>query len=276
MRILVLIALFLPAFAVAQNVAVKVEIREDLGSKVRVVGRVPEQKTRNLSFVRSIGGFDKLGERVSEVALKDGSGNVVSYLSPIPGEYIADADIAEFSYLIDLSPRKEQNAAAHVSWLANGVGALMLADMLPRVGTGYSPLVNIQFSIPDGWMDKAGTESTSPVRVEDAVYVVGKGIQRRSINVGNSQINIIKSGEWQFTEQDIDDALTEIYGEYKRVFASGPDEFTVAVLKFPNTTKHAGETLRLSRLTRRFERNRCSGFTNSFGTSCFICGSRTV
>ncbi len=237
MRILVFIALFLPAFAAAQNAAIKIEIREDLGSKVRVNGRVPYPKTRNLSFVRSVGGFDKLGERVSEMTLKDISGKAVGYQMPIPGEFVADADISEFGYLVDITPRKEQNAAAHTSWLANGVGALMLDDLLPRIGSADRIPVDLTVIVPEGWTTNAPTERNKITNVEDAMYIVGKDIRRRTLSTGNSLIDIVKSGDWQFTDKDLDDALAGIFGEYKRVFSTAPQEFTITVLKFPNAVQ---------------------------------------
>lgn len=235
MRILLLITLLLPSTASAQSIDLTIRITESRGSLVQIEGKMLDQKTRNLSFVRSVGGFDKLGERISAMVLKDSAGKIISYRSPIPGEFVSDSEITEFSYLIDLSPRKEQNAAAHVSWLANGVGALMPDDLFPRPGNGYSGQVEMQFSLPDGWMVNAETIPLSAVAVRDAVFFVGKGLQRSSVSVASSRIEIIKQGEWQFSDKDLEDAVTEIAHEYRRMFENAPDRFTVGILKFPNS-----------------------------------------
>jgi hypothetical protein len=236
MRILLLIAVLLPAFVSAQSVEVKIEVVENPSSTVRVSGRVPSQGVRNLSFIRTVSGFGSLDERISALVVKDKAGKAIEYQAPIPSEFVAEADIHEFSYILDLTPRKEANAAAHVSWLAKDTGVLMLGDMLPRVGSLEKMSVDLTVAVPQGWTTDVPTERKAIIDVGDSVFFVGKGSQRRTLDLGYSRINLFKGGEWQFTDKDLDDALTEILREYKRVLGTVPEEFTVATLKFPNST----------------------------------------
>src|SRR6187549_184458 len=88
----------------------------------RFTGPGGTSASRNLSFIRTYAGFSGLGERLRDVVLKDNSGRTVSYQTALAGEYVADVEFTDWSYSIDITPRKEQNAAAHVSWSTGGRG----------------------------------------------------------------------------------------------------------------------------------------------------------
>jgi hypothetical protein len=234
MRILLLIGLLIPAIASAQSVEVRITISESTASMVQISGNIRDQKTRNLSFVRSVGGFDKLGERVSAMVLKDRGGKIVPYQTPIPGEFVADADITEFSYILDLSPHKQQLAAAHVSWIANSVGVLMPDDMMPRFSFD-KPMFDLSLNLPTDW--KSTFTAGKLLDVQNAVFYIGKSLAPRTVTVGKASFNIVKPGDWQFSDKDLEEAISEIARDYERVFANSPHVFTVALLKFPNSTQ---------------------------------------
>lgn len=227
-------------YAAGQDVEVKIEVGSESGSVVRVTGRFPENSTvktrRNLSFLRSFLEFGRLGERISNVVLKDLSGKVISYQTPIPSEFVADADIVEWSYLIDVSPRKEQNAAAHVSWLTKDTGLLMLGDVLPAMSENGKPTsAKVTIILPVGWRQMEnridGIVATKDVAAE--VVSIGTSIKYRKIHVGNTAITISTSGEWLFTSDELVSFCQQIYTQLNATFGSAAgNEVLVNVFKF--------------------------------------------
>jgi len=244
MRILLLsvfTVLSISAFASGQDVEVKVETRENAASTVFVTGKFPSNSTvklrRNLSFVRSYAGFDGLGERVSNVTLRDAKGTSISFQNLVPGEFVAESDISEWSYSIDLTPRKEQNAAAHISWLTKDAGLLMLGDVLPLTSeNGKTASAKITIILPDGWR-QLENRVDGIVDTKDAaseIIAVGKDIRFRKAWVGNASITICIQGEWLFTGDDITNFAQQIYGQLRSVFNADPtNEVLVNAFRFP-------------------------------------------
>lgn len=241
MRILFLIGLLIPALASAQDVEVKVEVRDSAGSNVFVSGRFPSNSSvrlrRNLSFTRSFLGYEKLGERVSDVQLKNAAGNAVSFQVPVPGEFVADSEFAEWSYTIDLTPRKEKNAAAHISWLTKDAGLLMLGDVLPAFKqNGFASSAKVTIVLPDGWHQLEnrvdGIVESKDVRSE--VVTVGKNIRYRKTWVDKTSVTICIQGEWLFTGDEITNFAGQIYKQLRTVFNGDPtNDVLVNMYRFP-------------------------------------------
>ncbi len=216
---------------------VHIDVPSEHGSKVNVRGRFSStgsvKNRRNLSFLRSYLGFGGLGERVSGLTLKDDKGNVVAFQSPVPGEFVADSEIAEWSYSIDLSPRNERNAAAHISWLAGESGILMLGDILPRFEAAKDQAARIAIDLPVGWRADPPIRSVIISELDASVFYVGRDIVSWRADVPGSRLNFHRFGSWQFTDKDLSDAASEIFNEYKLIFGGGREDANIAIVKFP-------------------------------------------
>ncbi len=221
----------------AQGIDARIVVRPEAGSVINVRGRFPANRPiknrRNLSFLRSVAGFGGLGERISDLVLKDEIGSVVTFQKPLPGEFVADSDFTEWSYSIDLSPRNEHNAAAHISWLSNGSGILMLGDLLPRFEAAKDQTARITFDLPDGWRANAPDGIVAVSELDNSVFYVGNDLISWHVESSPSSLKLYRSGLWQFTDQDLGDAATEILNEYKMIFGSSPESVSIAVMKFP-------------------------------------------
>ncbi len=227
----------------AQDVETTVKIGPISGQIVSISGK-NVGKRKNLSFLLSAAGVDKLGERISDVNLFDADGKNVAYRKFIAGEYVADSEFVSWDFKIDLAPPKLQTAAAHISWIAANKGIFMLADMLPQFGNSSKPVsARITLELPDGW--KAFSDNKGPngnvfesADIDRSVIFVGKGSVEESLSVSGTGLHLIFDGEWNFTYKEASDAAREIFAEYLGLFGSYVEgDVYIAVVKFKSTVE---------------------------------------
>lgn len=222
--------------ASGQNVKATIKIDADQRSVVRISGKT-RAKSGNLSFLRSLAGSDNLGERVSEVRLSADSGEEVPYKKYIAGEYVAEADFTTWSYKLDLTPPKNRTAAAHVSWLTERSGLLMLDDILPQFAAKDA---KVAIELPPQWRAFSTDRRTSENEFEydefsNNVVFVGRDLLETSVVIPGAQISVLSDGEWNFTHSEATATAKDIYHEYWKLFGSLPQsEIQIALLKFPS------------------------------------------
>ncbi|MGH9949353.1 MAG: hypothetical protein ACRD6X_19440 [Pyrinomonadaceae bacterium] len=233
--------------AACQDIQVTIEVYSERPSVAKISGRFLKAefafKNRNLSLLRSYLGFDGLGERISDVELKDENDREVAFLTSAFGEYVAETPFTDWSYSVDLTPRKEQNAAAHLSWLTNDSGVLMLGDLLPKIGARDSRIsVKSKLSLPQGWRAFSELSQDNLFESDDmdaGVIYVGRGLTIWPISTGNARLNFVRNGTWLFTDEELSNSAREIYSAYSNIFASdSTNDVQIAILKFPVATSH--------------------------------------
>lgn len=208
---------FLHFFTNAAGQESQVSIEIPAGSSLARVSGKNSDGMRNLSFLRSIGSFDGLGNRISDVRLRNGN-ETIPYIAATPGEYVADRPFTEWSYSIAVSPRKEVNAAAHITWIADGRGLLMLGDILP-LGTAAA-VVRINGSVPQRIND-----------VGNAVFSFGAGF--RTVKLSSTFRLEIADG-WQFTDGEAAEFAGNVFDHYRGLYGGEPaGETVLRIVKFP-------------------------------------------
>lgn len=213
-------------------------------STARVEGRFLNkslnQSNRNWAFLRSITGAENLGARISEFSLTDEQGRIVSFKKLIDGEYLADGEANSFQYQINLKPLPNAATLAHVSWLKDEQGILMLDDLLPQFFGDKQPIsAKVKLDLPSEWKiissEKISNDNIFLVkRIEKAVFAVGKNWRGQEI----SNLNLVISGEWQFTDAEAAKVAGEIFDEYLKLFGEIPAEKAQIFLhRFPKDAK---------------------------------------
>lgn len=237
-RIFFAAALVLQIFtlsAVGQE-KVKVEIRVDGATKVLVKGSAGTRRT--LSFAKNDLGFSGLAERVSEISLTSAKGEAVAFKEPIRGEVVADSDFVNFSYLIDLSPRREQAAAAHLSWMASDSGLLMLGDMLPIFSIEGKPVAaSVKLDLLNGLRQKDNRvdDTFETLNLAETVVALLKNTDFRMVWVDKVSINIANNNDrWHFTGDELVNFSSQVYKSSRDVFGGDAQtEVFVNVFRFP-------------------------------------------
>jgi hypothetical protein len=247
-RLISLVALFALAsiVAIGQDIEATIDIDFKTPAIVKVRGkysktsRIPNR--RNLAFLRSANGAADLGSRISALRLSDSTGKPVSFGKLMDGEYLSDSDFDSWEYELNVSPSSNREAAAHVSWFADGKGILMLADLLPQFGSGRRTSARISFSEPARFdyeslihtSEKAGNNGFEVSNIDDAVFYVGYGWEGGYSLTHPFSATLITSGSWSFSNEDALGMANEIVENYAKRLgpnASGPP--FVAIAKFP-------------------------------------------
>ena len=161
------------------------------------------------------------------------------------GEYLSDSDFDRWEYKVDLSPPKNRDAAAHVSWFADGKGILMLADLLPQFGSSAKKL-SARISLKEhGRLDhgslihtseKAGENGFEISNIEDAVFYVGYGWEGGHSLTDPFSGTLLTSGSWSFNNAEALGIASEIHQNYSKLFGAnvlGPP--FIAIAKFPGS-----------------------------------------
>ncbi|MBK8466589.1 MAG: hypothetical protein IPL32_12225 [Chloracidobacterium sp.] len=223
----------------AQDVKAFIKIDSQAPTKVAISGRFLKWgDIKNLSFLSNLGDISGLGDRISNVEVFDKDDQRINIRRMMSGEYLAESAFTKWSYRVDLTPRKEPFAAAHISWLANG-GFLMLNDLLPQFDRKTA--VAIGFTLPRDWVFADTEKIFSPDTLwipnpEKAVFIIDTHEAPRRLSV-RQRLELNISGNWLFSDEKASETATSIFSEYERLLGVSPaGEFIVAIRKFPRST----------------------------------------
>jgi hypothetical protein len=112
---------------------------------------------------------------------------------------------------------------SHVSWVNREQGLLMLADLLPVAtkdsGNLSSALITVD--VPMGWTVASNAKHEgsqfSTDDPENAVFLIGPSVHEKSQPLATTNLSIISSGDWPFSDKDATKIAGKIIEEYSRV-----------------------------------------------------------
>ncbi len=242
-RILFVLAALQIFTIAAYSQAVEVEITVDAVSRrASISGRFIEgfrpSNPMNIVFTREVAGFPNLAARVSAMELADGKGSPIEVKKLMEGEYVAASDFSSWKYVVDLNPPKDRVGYAHASWLGDSSGVLMLGDLLPQYFTRAGKLPgSVKLKLPDGWRGHS-SDATSFVSDDLPSSMIFIGKSDRPIDV-SSDLKLVVSGEWLFTDDEAAQMAREIFNEYTKLLGSLPKkQYLIALQRFPGEHSH--------------------------------------
>jgi hypothetical protein len=227
----------------AQTVETKIKITE---TNVFIEGSFKDGETAknvtNFSFIKSYAAVENLGARVSDVNLFGRNGQKINYKKLTDGEFLADAVFGAWNYRINLSPPSGVSALAHVSWVSNEQGILMLGDLLPESAEKNGGKVTLE--LPAGWRvasaeKRLGANVFEVAELEKAVFYIGKNWREKEIAAGSAKLDFVIAGEWQVTDDEALETARAIFLFYEKLFGARSFERALIFLgKFPPGTKN--------------------------------------
>ena len=235
----------------AREIDMKISVDQSDLTSVRIKGKLLEGNvlpTKNWTFLQSHAGVSGLAERVKNFELFDAKGRKISVKKFAEGEFLATREARSFAYDLDLSASNDQTAFAHVSWIANSNGLLMLNDLLPQFVNKKSS-AKISFDLPNGWkVSGSKKHSDHANNAKDEVFIVKDidnevfliGDQWRAINnkSGLDTVNFYSLGKWQFEDSEAVAMAESISSEYAELFGKKePDHTNIFLLPFPRQTQ---------------------------------------
>lgn len=227
--------LFTASIPHARGQQIEAEIAIGPGSSAAVRGKfltTTAIRDRKVFSIETSSG-DRPGNTrpITDLELFDVSGQKLQFRTLIDGEYLAQGDIAAWSYVIDLTPLKNRNAAAHSSWIEGERGVLMAADLLPisaRAGT-------LKFHVPNGWKVYDRDTASLP-DIRKAVVAIGAGwTQTDAIGV---PVRLLMNGKWHFTSSEAAEMVQEIHRSHRNLFQHDVGPSDLIISNFPTATSH--------------------------------------
>lgn len=225
---------------IAQSRTPTASVTVRAGASPSVSIEVQNDPRRNFSLTRSVAGVGDLHLRISNLRLADfATRSAVPFRELQPGEYLADRDFSLATYDVGLSPLKQRESAAHVSWIKNDIGILMLADLLPHLPE--TP-VSISFKgelAPPYSVHLERDKTTALVfEPENTVFYVGSGWRVRATMRCMPCPVVFIAGSWNFTDDEAVSFVADISEKYRELFRFPvPMPSQIAIAKFPQPTE---------------------------------------
>ncbi|MDQ3043132.1 MAG: hypothetical protein M3R11_12290, partial [Acidobacteriota bacterium] len=238
--------LLLVNFVMAQEIEANIKITSPASISVegRLIKETPNHSLKNWSFTNSVAGVENLGARVSGFNLESEKNQPIAFVKLSESEYLASDKAAAFQYRVSLNLPKDANGMAHVSWLDDEKGLLMLGDLLPQLAANNQTVAaRIKFDLPVDWKiisseKRSGENSFEIKNIEKAIFLVGKNWRERELIIGKTNLSLAIAGEWQFSDEEALKMTGEIYVEYRKLFGETPtDKLQIALIRYPKEIK---------------------------------------
>lgn len=236
-----LLAALLIAFSagVADGESLKAEITvlSVAPARVRIVGE-RSTPTRAWSFRNVYASAMNLGERIEKLTLADTNGSDVPARKLAPGEFEAATAATRFVYELKLDAPLFEGDAAHVSWLTNERGFLMMGDLLPLAASekeGMKTNATLRFVLPATWTIaanvKAGSDGAFQVAdAEAAIFFTGQNLREKRQRIGSMEFAYVTAGDWAFSDEDAVDLAASILKEHAGTFGGAAQSPVMLVL----------------------------------------------
>lgn len=206
----------------AQTLQARIRVISVAPATIRIDAEFPNA-TDVLSFRNTYGGVLGLGERIETVEAFKPNGEGIQVRKLAPGEFQSAEKSTRFRYEVNVAEPERPAQMSHVSWLNRDHGLLMLADLLPQStkdSASFSAAL-IDVDAPTGWTVAANSKKEgsrfSTDDPETAVFLVGPSVHEKRQEVGATNLSIITSGKWPFSDNAARKLAGEIIEEYSRV-----------------------------------------------------------
>jgi predicted metalloprotease with PDZ domain len=232
----------------AEALTARISVLSTAPARVRIEGE-RNLPTRAWSFRNIYAGVMNLGERIENLTLADRSGTGVPVRKLAPGEYEAATDATRFSYEMRLDAPMRDTDAAHVSWLTNEGGFLMLGDLLPlpvnRKEAAAEANATVSFTLPQTWTiaasaDAGGGGQFAAADAERAVFFVGQQLREKRQRVSALEFAFVTRGDWAFSDEEAASLAASILKDHAETFNGAPQgRVMLALSQFPRAASAA-------------------------------------
>jgi hypothetical protein len=170
-------------------------------------------------FLTSYADRSDLEKRIENLKFFDENGDSVSYQKIGAGKFVADKPVRHLRYDVKVTPADDFAGIAHVSWINQPYGLLVLADLIPRNFETAS--AKLFLSCPSGWRILSNDDGEAVKnlscdgenfsaehkayfvveRIEKAIFLICQEFRERNFSVGKTAVRFVFVGDWGFVEQ---------------------------------------------------------------------------
>ncbi len=236
-----LLFLFFTANIFAQEIDVRLELLSNSRLQVKVeLNRNPQLVGRDISFLQNIADVSALGGRIENFAAFDENGKSVEVVKLVDGEFRTSRPARVWQYSVNPEVPAKLTDTAHSSWVSNDLGLFMTGDLVPHLKLGREPVsARVALVLPPEWSVITGETVTGQMtfevkNIENAIFLVGKNIREKTIQLDKTTLGFAFSGDWQFSDGEALEMATSILAEYKSIFKEIPHQkININLLPFP-------------------------------------------
>ena len=210
-----LVSAFCVNTVTAQTTPVKVRISFLSSTAVGIQINLNEPAD-SWSFRNAVAGALGLGERVEQFQAKNRE-REVGVRKLAAGEFRCDSPAESVSYVVQIAPGRPGDFA-HVSWLMDETGVLMLGDLLPESVIR----AHVELDLPEGWT--VGSSLRADARnsfvvdqAERQVFLIGKDLHEASRTIQGMDVQIVASGRWKFNDKNVLTSAGKVLEYYVRL-----------------------------------------------------------
>lgn len=248
--------LFSAFTAFAQDIEARIKMISSTPahSRLRVEGKILNLKddsaSRNLSFLQNYADVSELDKRIENLNLFNENGEKIEFKKLTAGEFQSEKPFVSFAYDVKTDAPTTAASAAHVSWVTDDFGLLMLDDLLPQWRNGKAISAKIIVETPNGWKlassETAGGKNVFSVEnIEKTIFFIGKNLREKSVRIDKTELNLAIAGEWQFSDDEALEMADSILKEYRKIFGAIPVQKTqILVFPFPGEKNNQHERWR--------------------------------
>nr|MCU0239569.1 hypothetical protein [Pyrinomonadaceae bacterium] len=126
---------------------------------------------------------------------------------------------------VNLEILPEITSMAHVSWITEKQSLLMLNDLFPQWQTkeNQSVRAKIKLDIPKDWQiivneTKVAENEFEVADISKSIFLIGKNFRERSAWFGKSQMSLVLSGDWKFSDDEALQIVSSVLQEHRKIF----------------------------------------------------------
>jgi len=225
----------------AEEFSIEVHVNPAKG-RVQIVGKSQKPiSTGTIIFEDSYADVTGISQRISNFQLRGEKGEEFSPAKTGAGIFDAKKTFNEFTYDVSIEPLASLTSAAHVSWLTEKRGLLMLNDLLPTFSSLAKQRLIVRISIPGGWNVETSEKELAGNQfiVEDpqrAIFFVRNHSQAEVLHrkFNESDLQMAIDGDWLFSNEEALEFATSIFAEYLKIFSRIPaKKILIVVAPFP-------------------------------------------
>jgi hypothetical protein len=214
---------------------VKITLTENSEVHIQIKVRSPSD---TWSFLNAYAGVLSLGDRVKQFEASRANG-IVPTRRVASGEYRVESLADALQYTVQIPPARPADLA-HISWLTQAGGLLMLADLLPESLLQENDIL-VEFDLPNQLEVESSYVRDQQKRFvvpspEKAVFLVGNRLDVQEQN----QTKVVLKDRWNFSSKDVLKWATRVkdfYGQLTGATSTKPT--TILITPFPPTDSDA-------------------------------------
>lgn len=238
--------LILTSLSHAQDLEIKIKILPQ--SRVAIEGRFLDKSlvSKRLVFLENYADVSNLGSRIENIKIYDEKSSEIQLKKVNQSEFESNQQISSWKYELKSGVSRTITDAAHVSWIGENQGLLMLNDLLPRISADKKAVpAKITLDLPPDWkISTIETQTKGNIYevkdIENAIFLVGKNWREKTTQVEKTNISYTTAGNWAFSDEEAAEMISSIISEHKKVFGDIPAaKAQMILLPFPQSAVSA-------------------------------------